>query len=295
MAYDAPGHADALPEAVLREWNATVLAAYESLSPYHTQFFAINASNVSTEPVAAAHWFADPAEPRFCLDAKAVRELSDWGVRGRQALHNEYCEHRVLYRPDINGKLRPKRVQLTTELREYWVCIAHDPRRIRDMVLATLGFEPRFEHLYGVADPSALTPRQREIAVWTLVAGHGNDDSLLDAGVPAQPTGPLNTEHILFMTHPINGLDDLLYIVMFGAKPYATLDAERPQPATKEQNPHYVRLCYPRERSPVCRYRRRVRVRTGVLLTRPVLGRGPGDRRLVPASTTTSGRGGSRP
>jgi len=57
------------------------------------------------------------------------------------------------------------------------------------------------------------------IAFSTLVAGHGNDGKLVAAGVPAQPTGRLNTDNALFMTHPINGLDDLLYIVMFGAKP----------------------------------------------------------------------------
>ena len=41
--------------------------------------------------------------------------------------------------------------------------------------------------------------------------------------VPSQPRGKLNTENLLFMTHPINGLDDLIFIVMFGAKPYAVL------------------------------------------------------------------------
>ena len=37
------------------------------------------------------------------------------------------------------------------------------------------------------------------------------------------------------MTHPINGLDDLLYIVMFGSKPYAVVIDGNIQEATKEQ------------------------------------------------------------
>ena len=38
--------------------------------------------------------------------------------------------------------------------------------------------------------------------------------------MPAQPDGALNRDNILFLTHPINGLDDLIYVVMFGATPY---------------------------------------------------------------------------
>jgi hypothetical protein len=37
------------------------------------------------------------------------------------------------------------------------------------------------------------------------------------------------------MTHQINGLDDLLYIVMFDSKPYAVVIDGNIQQATKEQ------------------------------------------------------------
>jgi hypothetical protein len=47
--------------------------------------------------------------------------------------------------------------------------------------------------------------------------------------------GSLNTKNALFMTHPINGLDDLLYIVMFGAHPYAREGSEPPEPASREE------------------------------------------------------------
>jgi hypothetical protein len=97
----------------------------------------------------------------------------------------------------------------------------HDPDRVRAMAAGVLGFEPSWGDLFGVADPHALTPEAREIAFGHACAGHGNDRRLRVAGVPAQPTGRLNMERALFMTHPINGIDDLIYVVLFGAHAYA--------------------------------------------------------------------------
>jgi hypothetical protein len=240
LSFDPPGGADQLPEALAVSWNHTIRAAYDALaapgSPLATRFFAIDFSEITEPAEASVKWFGDPAEPTFCIDATAARELSDWGVRGRHALHNEYCEYAVVHRRDERGRLRPKRVQVTTELREYWVCVAkHDPDAFRRMAEDVLGFAVGWEELYGVADPDGLTTEQREIAVGHVLAGHGNDDRLQQAGVPAQPTGTLNTENALFMTHPINGLDDLIYIVLFGAKPYAVREAGERRPATREE------------------------------------------------------------
>lgn len=132
--------------------------------------------------------------------------------------------------------MRPKRVQISTELREYWVCIAmNDPNTLRDLAKGFLGSQPSWEELYGVNDPFQLSVEQREIAFSEQVAGNGNDKHLVDAGVPSQPRGRLNTDNILFMTHPINGLDDLLYIVMFGARPYARQTPAGREKATREQ------------------------------------------------------------
>jgi hypothetical protein len=96
--------------------------------------------------------------------------------------------------------------------------------KVREMVQDILGFQPSWEDLYGVSDPLTLTEEQRESSFSALVAGNGRSQ---------RPSGRLNTDNALFMTHPINGLDDLLYIVMFGAKPYAS-SAPGDQ-ATREQ------------------------------------------------------------
>ncbi|OYQ61663.1 hypothetical protein B9G53_26200 [Pseudanabaena sp. SR411] len=224
MSYDSPGYVDQLNTNLIDKWNEVIQVSYTSLeADFGSRFFAIDPQALTNPSPAAIQWFADPAEPNFCIGEDVAKQLSDWGIRGRQELHNEYCEYRVIERVDSSGRMRPKRIQVTTELREYWVCIAkYDPTKVREMVQSTLGFQPSWEDLYGVNDPFGLTEDQREISFSTLVAGHGNDRKLSSMGVPRQPTGRLNTENALFMTHPINGLDDLLYIVMFGARPYAS-------------------------------------------------------------------------
>ena len=133
--------------------------------------------------------------------------------------------------------MRPKRVEITTELREYWTTLAmYDPEFLRDRAVAILGREVSWEELYGVgiSSPDALDLRERRIRFSREVAGHGNHNDLVGAGVPGQPRGALNRDNILFMTHPINGLDDLLYIVMFGAHPWAVKSGDTYQKASKE-------------------------------------------------------------
>ncbi|RUT05897.1 hypothetical protein DSM106972_031030 [Dulcicalothrix desertica PCC 7102] len=237
MVYDVPGRADILSLELVQKWNEAIQAAYNNLqADLGSRFFSLDPKSLSESVLAAIQWFGDPAEPAFCLGSDVGQKLSDWGSRGRHVLHNEYCEYRVIERADATGRMRPKRVQITTELREYWVCIAkHDPQTLRSMAQSILGFEPGWEDLYGVSDPESLSEDEREIAFSTLVAGHGNDNKMVEANVPRQPTGKINTENALFMTHPINGLDDLLYIVMFGAKPYANRTDNGLEKATREQ------------------------------------------------------------
>ncbi|MFD6970469.1 hypothetical protein [Streptomyces sp. NPDC059979] len=222
-SFSAPGLADDLPDDVLDHWNRAIDAEFARLESLGSAYFTLEPADPAAERVAVT-WFGAPAEPEFCFDRTTAAQLSDWGVRGRRALHNEYCEYAVVTAPDSQGRLRPKRVQVTTELPEYYQVLAEQaPDLLREIVTDTLGTEPRWQELYGpsVADPKPLTPKQRRVAFARQVAGHGSHGDLVNAGVPAAPTGSLNAVNALFMAHPINGLDDLIYIVMFGAKPYA--------------------------------------------------------------------------
>jgi hypothetical protein len=226
MPYDVPGRADQLDGELISAWNRTIEEMFDRQGRdlRESRFFALDFEElVDPTETRAVKWTGDPAEPRFCLDDETVaQELSDWGVLGRHVLHNEYCEYAVIMSEDAAGQTRPKRVEITTELPEYWTCVAkHDPEQVRSMATDVLGREVGFRELYETDDPVALDPDEREIAFAHAVAGNGGHRHLQEAGVAAQPRGRLNTERALFMTHPINGLDDLLYIVMFGARPYA--------------------------------------------------------------------------
>lgn len=239
MPFSAPGLADDLAPDLVAAWNKEIRRHFDNLEPsLGTKYFTLEPGDPSPQRVAVT-WFGNPAEPEFCFDTDTARKLSDWGVRGRRALHNEYCEYALISAADRDGRLRPKRVQVTTELPEYYLMLAeHDPDRLREVLTATLSSEPRWQELYGptVADPKQLGPHQRRVAFARQLTGHGLHQDLQDAGVPANPVGSLNAVNALFMAHPINGLDDLIYIVMFGSKPYARRTASGAlEPAGRDQ------------------------------------------------------------
>lgn len=223
MTYEAPGRVRDLGDELGGRWNAEVRRAYERQRKLHTRFFVLDPGEL-VEPAVTSGvtWPANPLEPTFCEDDATVRALCDWLPRARNALHSEYCEYAVVHREDGDGRMRPKRVQVTTELAEYWLTLAvHSPARLRAEAADVLGEEPAWAQLYGVADPEALDEEERRLRFAIAMAGHGGDAELERAGVPRDPQGRLNTENAVFMTHPINGLNDLLYIALFGARPYA--------------------------------------------------------------------------
>jgi hypothetical protein len=230
MPYDAPGHADELSDELRERWNETIGRAFASQNAaLKTRFFTLDPDALrEARPSDAIRWPGDPGKPAYCVGEDNAQALSDWGLTGRRAVQLEYCEYLIVHGHDSTGALRPKRVEVTTEFREFWACVAmHDPAKVRAMAAGVLGTEPTWQELYAVADPHALTPEEREIAFGHACAGHGNDRRLRVAGVPAQPTGRLNMDRALFMTHPINGIDDLIYVAIFGAHAYCV--AERDQ------------------------------------------------------------------
>lgn len=237
LIFNAPGQADALSQNLLEKWNQEIERQYNELAQgsLASDFFKLNPGDIPNSiTVNTIKWFADPAEPAFCQNSEVAKKLSDWGIKGRHLLHNEYCEYTVEYKADQTGKLRPKRVQVTTELREYWAIIAvHEPDTLRQLATTVLERPVTWIELYG-GDPATMTEEQRFVNFSKLVAGNGYDKRLQALGVPDQPTGALNTENALFMTHPINGLDDLIYIVLFGAQPYARKNGAAFQKVKKE-------------------------------------------------------------
>lgn len=227
--YDVPGRADNAPADVRDAWNTEIETTYNSLVRRHPgTFLASDPATLEGRTIRAVRWAAAPAVPLDCLnrDESLTRSLCDFGIRGRHVLHNEYLEYMVIQRQDSAGTLRPKRVVMTTELREYWTTLAvHDPSFCRETAKGLVGHSLEWSDLYGpgVTDPSDLSADERLRRFSVEVAGDGGGSIV---GVPSQPRGRLNRDNLLFMTHPINGLDDLIFIVMFGAKPYTVRRAD---------------------------------------------------------------------
>ncbi len=215
--YDVPGFSDNVNEDIKNAWNEAVKSNYNSSdSNPDPKYFPLDPNDIRESSDAKVFWFADPQEPQHCFDERIAQQLSDFGIEGRKLLHNEYCEYTIVKRQDSSGKLRPKRVNVTTEFKAYWECVARrDPNLLRKILKEILGIQPSWQDLYGVDDPFVLTEQMRAAKF-----------SRLDK---------INTDNALFMSHPINGLSDLIYIVGFGSKPYAVKRNGQIEKASREE------------------------------------------------------------
>lgn len=228
--YEVPGRADDVSPIVREAWNANIESLFAAMRVNHPRsFLALDPASIPNQnPNNAVRWAANPAVPLACLDndEELTRALCDFGVRGRHVLHNEYVEYGVVFRDDADGNPRAKRVVFTTELREYWTTLAvHDPVFMRATAETMLGQSIEWAEFYGpdVSDPGQLNDDERLNRFSRFVAGDGGGNV---SGASSQPEGSLNRDNVLFMTHPINGLDDLIFIVMFGAKAYVVQNSD---------------------------------------------------------------------
>ncbi|MDP2338113.1 MAG: hypothetical protein Q8N05_17050, partial [Bacteroidota bacterium] len=134
MSYSVPGFADNVSAAVLQAWNDRIQKEFADLAGYIDPAFMRTdpATIPNGQSTSAVKWRGSPAEPQFCFGEEWAEKLSNWGVRGRHSLQNEYLENGLMMRSDSQGKLRPKRFVATTELREYWLTLAvTDPEALR--------------------------------------------------------------------------------------------------------------------------------------------------------------------
>ena len=89
----------------------------------------------------------------------------------------------MVQRPDAAGRLRPKRVQVTTELREYWSCIAvHDPGALREMATQVLGSRAVVGRPVRRRGPDGADEAEREIAFAPCAAAGTATTRTLRAG-----------------------------------------------------------------------------------------------------------------
>src|SRR5436190_10590380 len=142
------------PDVVAEEWLTTQKDLLNELldGDFHRdksglRFFRLNRSDIPRRVPMPVFWSPVPRRAVDCLGRDGARELCDWTppetgrqpryatLRGGREFHTEYCEYVVVLDPQG----RPKRVEITTELREWWLCLArHAPEQLLQEAARTL-------------------------------------------------------------------------------------------------------------------------------------------------------------
>lgn len=213
-----PGNLTDLSGAGAREWDELVVSLYQdAINSSGTRHFVTQNSSM-TQPPATVDWDGIPIRVQTCLKSrsKAMR-LSDWttgvGDRGRGVCHEEYMEWRTVRDPA--GKI--SRVEITTEVQEYWITLArHNPTKLLSLVARFAG-EPSVptQQVYGNINPNApgVTPDDRE---------RGFRSMMLPAdGNP--PRSPYNNgqKAICFLYQEVNTLGAAVFLAAFAGFPHA--------------------------------------------------------------------------
>jgi hypothetical protein len=197
---DEPGGLRDLDDSGRAAWAAAVAAGI----PAGAHPFLLRAADRRTREVTGPDWTGLPTRIVGCLGRARALALLDADRR----LQEEYLEWRTVRDP--GGAIR--RVELTTELRDYWrVLAAHEPERTVDLVGELTGRAVRPRQLYGVRAPAALSPAARGDAFAATTIARSN---------------PLNDGHagICFMSHRSNDLASLALLVAAAATPCVVRD-----------------------------------------------------------------------
>jgi hypothetical protein len=142
------------------------------------------------------------------------------------ALHREFAEYVVVWRYDSQNRRRPKRVEVTTELCDRWALMAElDPDLLLENALEVLRQPVVWADLYGPDGraPWRLSPAERRARfLWHTAGDNGRGLA------PEPPDGSLNREHALFLAHPSNRFEDLMWLLAVGARPWTlAIEPER--------------------------------------------------------------------
>lgn len=228
-----PGNLNDLTGAARDEWNTVVAKLIvQAVNDSQTQHFVAQLPTNMTHPPDVVDWDGIPARVQTCLRSRnKAMELSDWttgeGDRGRAVCHEEYMEWRTVRDPA--GKIT--RVEITTEVQEYWITLArHDPVKLLARV-AQFASEPTipYQAVYGSVNPNApsTTPDQREAGFRSMM--------LPRRGTLLPPRSPYNNgqKAICFLSQSVNSLGAAVFLAAFAGFPYAAVVGDGdPRPLT---------------------------------------------------------------
>lgn len=200
---EEPGRLHDLSEVGRAAWEDAILACAESAIGARLKHpFLRLRLEPATSALTAPDWTGLPTRVVACLGRRRALAVLD----DQRRLQEEYLEWRAVR--DRDGCLR--RVELTTELSDYWrVLAAHDPDRAVGVAAELVGREVFADELYGGPPPES--PEERDRAFAATVIEHPN---ALNDG----------REGILFMTHPDNDLRALFKLAAAAAYPCVLTD-----------------------------------------------------------------------
>lgn len=211
-----PGNLQMLPRAGLEAWRSEVERLLTPSALEEPQRLLLR-PNRETPHTLATDWTGLPQRVVSCIGRQAGLVLLDWpgvqGDEGRRRLQEEYLEWRTVRYPD--GRIR--RVELTTELPEYWATFAaYAPTEL----LATVaGFAQKdtvdSAAVFGSYDPFGenTTPEERRTA-------------FTDTMLSAKGRSPYNSgaKAICCLVQPTNTLGGLAALARAALRTYMVID-----------------------------------------------------------------------
>ncbi len=197
---DEPGGLRDLDDSGRAAWAEAVAGCM----PAGRHPFLLPAADGRTTELTGPDWTGLPTRVVACLTRERALGLLD----AERRLQEEYLEWRTVR--DRGGAIR--RVELTTELRDYWrVLAAHAPDRTIDLVGELTGRTVGPKAVYGISAPAALDPAERGRAFTATMIAKRN---------------PLNDGRrgICFMSHGSNDLGSLVALAAAAATPCVVRD-----------------------------------------------------------------------
>jgi hypothetical protein len=226
---DEPGGLSTLDQAGLVDWNERLQRQLTSVIKKQGENHRLLPSpSTAMVEVTTTDWVGLPARIARCVGRHQALEFLDWRREadhdGRYLGQEEYIEWRV-----IRGNGAIQRVEMTTELSDYWLTLAAcDPQQVLDLTAEFARQSVEASEVFGELDPfaAATTPAEREQAF-----AH----SMLCRNVPSA----LNrgSKAICCMVQPTNNLRALLNLSLVAAEPGVTTEpsggAARPMTASE--------------------------------------------------------------
>jgi hypothetical protein len=221
----APGLLHELDRLGAKEWEATVATTLDDvlrdLRRVGRAPQRLTDDLAQVPDVRAPDWPGFPARIGLCVGRRAVLRLLDWrpadeGDLGRVRHQEEYLEWRLVRESASGGAIA--RIEMTTELREYWeVLAAQQPQTLLNLVAELAGVdEVDPEEVYGDVDLGEADEAARASAFrHTMLPGEESPSfSALNDGRQA----------ICCMVQPTNTLSALVALAASAARPLAVRD-----------------------------------------------------------------------